>query len=204
MSQHINLDELTSNEFYKLLTALVITRPISWVITSHREGETNAAPSSFFTYLDKILQSLLKGLNTRRMEPQNILNEFVVNLVSSDMLENMVESAASYAIDESEPNILGLSLTSSKKVKPPRLIDAPLAIECERKMYLSLKSERSILLVRFVVVFVKYGLIDTTTLHVAWVNDCLTAPLCADRYAEIGRIRRYAIPWPKRAHQKKE
>ena len=116
-----------------------------------------------------------------RMEPQNILNEFVVNLVSSDMLENMVESAASYANDESEPNILGLSLTSSKKVKLPRLTDAPVAIECERKMYLSLKSERSILLVRFVVVFVKYGLIDTTTLHVAWVNDCLTAPLCADR-----------------------
>ena len=62
MSQHINLDELTSNEFYKLLTALVITRPISWVITSHRKGETNAAPSSFFNIFGQDPAIIIKGL----------------------------------------------------------------------------------------------------------------------------------------------
>ena len=50
----------------------------------------------------------------------------------------MVDTAAAYAPGESEPDILGLSLTPSKKVKPPRLTDSPVAIECERIMSLSL------------------------------------------------------------------
>ena len=48
MSYHIDLDELSANERYKLLTALVIPRPIAWVTTVSLEGTTNAAPYSFF------------------------------------------------------------------------------------------------------------------------------------------------------------
>ena len=62
MSQHINLDELNSNEFYKLLTALVIARPISWVITTHYEGETNAAPPSFFNIFGQDPAIIIKRL----------------------------------------------------------------------------------------------------------------------------------------------
>ena len=83
-------------------------------------------------------------------------------------------------------------------------MDAPVAIECERMMSLSLSSERSILLGRAVGVFAKNGLIDATTLNVDWSNDYPIARLFADRYAEIGRIRRYSIPKPRRAHQKKD
>ena len=48
MSHHIDLDELTASERYKLLTALVIPRPIAWVTTVSSEGINNAAPYSFF------------------------------------------------------------------------------------------------------------------------------------------------------------
>lgn len=211
MSQHIDLDELTASERYKLLTALVIPRPIAWVTTLDFEGRTNAAPYSFFNVFGQDPAIIILGLEhkadgTAKDTENNInkLNEFVVNLVSSDMLENMVETAASYAPEESEPNILGLSLTLSKKVKPPRLTEAPVAIECERLMSLSLSSERSILLGRAVGVFTKNGLIDASTLHVDWANDYPIARLFADRYAEIGRIRRYSIPRPKRARKKKD
>ena len=211
MLQHIDLDEITASERYKLLTALVIPRPIAWVTTSDLEGKTNAAPYSFFNVFGQDPALIILGLEHKADGTAkdtenniNILNEFVVNLVSSDMLENMVETAAVYAPEESEPDILGLSLTSSKKVKPPRLTDAPVAIECERMMSLSLSSERSILLGRAVGVFAKNGLIDATTLNVDWSNDYPIARLFADRYAELGRIRRYSIPKPKRIHKKKE
>ena len=211
MLQHIDLDEITASERYKLLTALVIPRPIAWVTTSDLEGKTNAAPYSFFNVFGQDPALIILGLEHKADGTAkdtenniNILNEFVVNLVSSDMLENMVETAAVYAPEESEPDILGLSLTSSKKVKPPRLTDAPVAIECERMMSLSLSSERSILLGRAVGVFAKNGLIDATTLNVDWSNDYPIARLFADRYAELGRIRRYSIPKPKRVHKKKE
>ena len=211
MSHHIDLDELSANERYKLLTALVIPRPIAWVTTADLEGKTNAAPYSFFNVFGQNPAVIILGLEKKADGTAkdtenniNLLNEFVVNLVSSNILRNMVDTAATYAPGESEPDLLGLSLTSSKKVKPPRLTDAPVAIECERIMSLSLSSERSILLGRAVGIFAKEGLIDSTTLQVDWANDYPVARLFADQYAEISRIRRYSIPKPKRAHQNKD
>ena len=210
MSHHIDLDELTASERYKLLTALVIPRPIAWVTTVSSEGINNAAPYSFFNVFGQDPAVIILGLEhkadgTAKDTENNInlLNEFVVNLVSSKVLGNMVDTAAAYAPGESEPDILGLSLTPSKKVKPPRLTDSPVAIECERIMSLSLSRERSILLGRAVSIFAKEGLIDSTTLQVDWANDYPIARLFADQYAEISRIRRYSIPKPKRAHHKK-
>ena len=211
MSHHIDLDELTASERYKLLTALVIPRPIAWVTTVSLEGINNAAPYSFFNVFGQDPAVIILGLEhkadgTAKDTENNInlLNEFVVNLVSSKVLGNMVDTAAAYAPGESEPDILGLSLTPSKKVKPPRLTDSPVAIECERIMSLSLSRERSILLGRAVGIFAKDGLIDSTTLQVDWANDYPIARLFADQYAEISRIRRFSIPKPKRAHHKKK
>lgn len=210
MSHHIDLDELTASERYKLLTALVIPRPIAWVTTVSSDGITNAAPYSFFNVFGQDPAIIILGLEhksdgTAKDTENNInlLNEFVVNLVSSKVLGNMVDTAAAYAPGESEPDILGLSLTPSKKVKPPRLTDSPVAIECERIMSLSLSRERSILLGRAVGIFAKDGLIDSTTLQVDWANDYPIARLFADQYAEISRIRRFSIPKPKRALHKK-
>ena len=124
------------------------------------EGTTNAAPYSSFNVFGQDPAIIILGLEhmadgTAKNTENNInmLNEFVVNLLSSDMLEDMVQTAAAYAPGESEPDILGLSLTSSKKVKPPRLTNAPVSIECERIMSLSLSKERSILLGRAMGVF---------------------------------------------------
>ena len=210
MSHHIDLDELTASERYKLLTALVIPRPIAWVTTVSLEGINNAAPYSFFNVFGQDPAVIILGLEhkadgTAKDTENNInlLNEFVVNLVSSKVLGNMVDTAAAYAPGESVPDILGLSLTPSKKVKPPRLTDSPVAIECERIMSLSLSRERSILLGRAVGIFAKDGLIDSTTLQVDWANDYPIARLFADQYAEISRIRRFSIPKPKRALHKK-
>ena len=203
MSNHIDLDKLTASERYKLLTALVIPRPIAWVTTVSSEGITNAAPYSFFNVFGQDPAIIILGLEhkadgTAKDTENNIntLNEFVVNLVSSDILEKMVQTAAAYAPGESEPDILGLSLTSSKKVKPPRLTNAPVSIECERMMSLSLSRERSILIGRAVGVFSKDGLINAETLHVDWENNYPIARLFADRYAEIGSIKRLSIPTP--------
>ena len=211
MSHHIDLDELTASERYKLLTALVIPRPIAWVTTVSSEGINNAAPYSFFNVFGQDPAVIILGLEhkadgTAKDTENNInlLNEFVVNLVSSKVLGNMVDTAAAYAPGESEPDILDLSLTPSKKVKPPRLTDSPVAIECERIMSLSLSRERSILLGRAVGIFAKEGLIDSATLQVDWANDYPIARLFADQYAEISRIRRLPIPKPKRAHHKKK
>ena len=88
MSLHIDLDEITASARYKLLTALVIPRPIAWVTTSDLEGKTNAAPYSFFNVFGQDPAIIILGLEHKADGTAkdtenniNILNEFVVNLV---------------------------------------------------------------------------------------------------------------------------
>ena len=50
MSHHIDLDELSANERYKLLTALVIPRPIAWVTTADLEGN-HFATNNLYTII---------------------------------------------------------------------------------------------------------------------------------------------------------
>ena len=93
MSHHIDLDELTASERYKLLTALVIPRPLLGLLREFR-GITNAAPYSFFNVFGQDPAIVILGLEHKADGAAkdtenniNMLNEFVVNLVSSDILE---------------------------------------------------------------------------------------------------------------------
>ena len=110
MALHLDLDELSPRERYKLLTALVIPRPIAWVTTINLEGSVNAAPYSFFNIFGQDPAVVILGLehkaNGTAKDTENNINtnlEFVVNLVTSDMLEDMVNTAAAYTPNESEP-----------------------------------------------------------------------------------------------------
>ena len=211
MALHLDLDELSPRERYKLLTALVIPRPIAWVTTINLEGSVNAAPYSFFNIFGQDPAVVILGLehkaNGTAKDTENNINtnlEFVVNLVTSDMLEDMVNTAAAYRPNESEPEILDLSVSASKKVSPPRLTNAPVAIECERMMALTLSKERSIMLGRAVGIFTKNGLVDAATLNVDWAGDYPIARLFGDQYAQFDKISRYSIPEPKRHNQKED
>jgi len=211
MTLHLDLDELSARERYKLLTALIIPRPIAWVTTIGSEGQVNAAPYSFFNVFGQDPAVVILGLehktNGTAKDTENNINanlEFVVNLVTSDMLEDMVQTAAPYEPNESEPEILGLSLTASKKVKTPRLTNAPVSIECERMMALNLSKERSIMLGRAVGIFTKTGLVDAATLNVEWANNYPIARLYGDRYAQLDKISKYTIPEPKRQYQRED
>ncbi len=205
MAHHLDLDALAPRDRYKLLTAVVIPRPVAWVTTVDREGRVNAAPYSFFNVFGQDPAVIVLGLEHRedgsaKDTERNIdaTGEFVVNIATPDLLGPMVASAAAYAPGESEPEALGLALAPSVRVAPPRLADAPVAIECLRMMALSLSSERCILLGRAVGLTTRAGLVDPGTLRVDWGGEYPVARLFADRYARLEEIGRHAIPQPPR------
>lgn len=203
MTDHLDLDAISAQDRYKLLSALVVPRPVAWVTTVSTRGVVNAAPYSFFNVFGQDPAVIILGLQhkpdgTRKDTTRNIdeTGEFVVNLATPAMLSDMVATAASYGPDESETQALGLRLAPSGKVKPPRLADAPVAIECERMMALSLSAERSILLGRAIGLATRDGLVDTKTMYVDWAGDYPVARLFADRYARLEDIERHSIPEP--------
>lgn len=117
---------------YRLLTAVVVPRPIAWVSTLSAEGVVNLAPHSFYTVAcarPPIVQFSSVG---RKDTLRNVeaTGEFVVNLAAAPLLEQVNNSAARFPADRSEVEELGIAVEPSRHVRPPRVAESPVAIEC--------------------------------------------------------------------------
>ena len=117
---------------YRLLTAVVVPRPIAWVTTLSDEGVVNLAPHSFYTVAcanPPIVQfTSVGGKDTLRNV--RATGEFVVSLAHGPLLEAVNNTYAAFAFDESEPAHLGITMEPSSSVKPPRVADSPVSLEC--------------------------------------------------------------------------
>lgn len=201
MTLSLDLDAMEPALRYKLLTALVIPRPVAWVTTSGPTGVVNAAPFSFFNVFGQDPALIILGLEHRKDgsikdTTANIrrTGEFVVNIVTPDLTPAMVDTAAAYDSSVSEPEALGLALAPSVQVAPPRLADVPVAIECRCLTTMTFSQERDIVVGQAVGLAAKDGLINTETWRVEWNGDYPVARLFADRYARLEEITPRSIP----------
>jgi flavin reductase (DIM6/NTAB) family NADH-FMN oxidoreductase RutF len=126
--------------------ALVAPRPIGWISSLTPAGVVNLAPFSFFQAVADRPDVLM--FSTEVEEPgtsgggQNdgewkdshenatMGGEFVCNLVSWDMREAMNTTSLRLPPDQSEAAYAGLQLAPSRRVRPPRVVRAPAALEC--------------------------------------------------------------------------
>ncbi|WP_295618943.1 flavin reductase family protein [Chamaesiphon sp. GL140_3_metabinner_50] len=122
---------------YKLLTNLVVPRPIAWVTTQNSQGVVNLAPYSFFNAVGSDPLYLIISIGNKddgsiKDTGANIIasGEFVVNLVTEDLLTAMNLSAANFPTDESELAAVGLHEATSKQVSVPRVAEAQASLEC--------------------------------------------------------------------------
>lgn len=201
MTLSLDLDAMAPALRYKLLTAVVIPRPVAWVTTVGVDGTVNAAPYSFFNLFGKDPALVILGLEHHadgrlKDTTANIrrTGEFVINIATPDMTAAMVDTAAAYAPNISEPEALGLALAPSQYVAPPRLADVPVAIECRQLSTLTFSPERDIVIGQAVGLAARDGLIDTETWRVEWEGNYPVARLFADRYASLTEIAPHAIP----------
>ena len=117
---------------YRLMTAVVVPRPIAWVTTLSAEGTVNLAPHSFYTVASAeppVVQFTSVGdKDTLRNAVDT--GEFVVNLAHGPMIEAVNNTSAAFAGDRSEPAELGIEMAPSVAVAPPRVAGSPVSIEC--------------------------------------------------------------------------
>lgn len=165
---------------YRLLTNLVVPRPIAWVTSLSQDGVINLAPFSFFNAVgaNPLYVIISIGLNEAG-EPKgtakNILSggDFVVNLVTEELFGAMNLSAADFPPDQSELAAAKLHAAPSVKVKPPRVAEAQASLEC--KLHSSQPLGANTLVIGEVVMF-----------HVA---DHLVGPrLHINNFVPIGRL----------------
>jgi flavin reductase (DIM6/NTAB) family NADH-FMN oxidoreductase RutF len=122
---------------YKLLTNLVVPRPIAWVTSQNPGGVINLAPFSFFNAIGSDPLMVVIGVGPGidgglKDTARNIAEskEFVVHLVTEELIGAMNISAADFPSDESELLAAGLTPVASSKVKVPRIAEAKVALEC--------------------------------------------------------------------------
>lgn len=128
---------------YKLLIGSIIPRPIAFVSTISPAGDLNIAPFSFFCGVGSNPMTLLfcpankpdgsekDTLKNAKPQPDGGLGEFVVNLASEPYATKVAAAAEPLAYGQSEFDLTSLTPTPSKKVRPPRLAESPIAFECK-------------------------------------------------------------------------
>lgn len=121
--------------------AIVGPRPIGWISSQDREGRLNLAPYSFFNafnYVPPIIGFCSVG---RKDSLNNIeqTGEFVWNLATRSLAEQMNQSCAPVAAEVSEFELSGLTATPSSLVKVPRVGETPVAFECKVSQIVQLK-----------------------------------------------------------------
>ncbi|WP_333599915.1 flavin reductase family protein [Flavobacterium sp.] len=130
-------NELEHTAVYKLLTGSVIPRPIGWISSISESGINNLAPFSYFNAVGDdpphVMFSTGRGNNTNKDTLNNVLatKQFVVNMVTEELAEQMNMTAQSVPSEIDEFELAGVTPTASLKVKPMRVKESPIAFECE-------------------------------------------------------------------------
>ena len=122
---------------YKLLTGTIIPRPIGWISTIDQQGINNLAPFSYFNMVSSdppcVVFSTRRDNNKFKDTLNNVLanGEFVVNLVTFEVVEQMNATSEAFEADVDEFSVTNLTPLDSVFVKPKRVKESPIHLECE-------------------------------------------------------------------------
>ena len=179
-----DMADLGVRDRYKLIAGLIVPRPIALVSTVSPDGRANAAPYSFFNAFAEEPPIVILGLGRQasgsaKDTTNNIrdVGEFVVNLVDERIAEAMNVTSIDFPPEISEIDVAGFTLEPSVKVKPGRIVEAPVSLECRRYVTLQPGPERYIALGEVLMIHVRDGIVDPVKLRVD-----------RDVYHPIGRL----------------
>lgn len=138
---------LPSRDAYRLMTSLLVPRPIAWVGTRSPTGVDNLAPFSYFMGVSarpmlmafsvaragkgKVKDTALNVLSTRAL---------TISVVSEDLLDPMHQSSSRFPPEVSEFAEVGLTPVPGDVVAAPRPAEAPVSLECTLHTAMDLES----------------------------------------------------------------
>lgn len=135
---HLEPTPANAVDAYHLLVGVVTPRPIAWVTTVSPAGVINLAPFSFFNVFGAnppvvVFSPTNKRDGTKKDTLNNVIasGEFVVNVSVANLAEQVNLTSRELPPDQSEIELAGLHTTASVRVKPPRVTEAPAALECK-------------------------------------------------------------------------
>ncbi len=134
----LNPNTLSHQSLYKILTGAILPRPIGWISTLSADGVPNLAPFSFFNVVCSAPPTVLFCASIRNSDGgkkdtfHNVkaTGEFVVNIVTEELLEAMNLTSIEAPPEFNEMEFAKLTPAPSLTVKPPRVKESPIHFEC--------------------------------------------------------------------------
>ena len=198
--------EMADRDAYRLLLSIVVPRPIAWVSTLAEDGTRNLAPFSFFTAVSGRPPVLMFSVSARSArlgggEKDTLRNvratgEAVVHLVPETLAEAMNRTSGEWPPDVDEFVQAGLTPVPCIDVRPPRVAEAPIALETKLHQLVPVTdSGNTLVLVRIVRFHVRRDLLRENGL----VDAALLAPITrmgGPEYAHLGTVFSLERPAP--------
>jgi flavin reductase (DIM6/NTAB) family NADH-FMN oxidoreductase RutF len=133
----IDVEATNVVEVYRTLIDVVTPRPIAWVTSIDAQGVVNLAPFSFYNAFGGnppvvVFSPTLRRDGTRKDTLRNVeaTGEFVLNAAVEDLADQVNLSSKDLPSGESEVELTGLTLRPSTQVRPPRVAESPVHMEC--------------------------------------------------------------------------
>jgi flavin reductase (DIM6/NTAB) family NADH-FMN oxidoreductase RutF len=134
----IKTDQLEWRDAYKLLQGSVLPRPIAFVSSQDENGNANLAPFSFFTVISanpmmvcfSPMRRGTDGVKKDTLKNIESTNEFVINIVSEEFVQQMNDCATEFPSEVDEFDASGLTKVDSVAVKPSRVKESKVHLEC--------------------------------------------------------------------------
>ncbi|SDX22280.1 flavin reductase family protein [Aequorivita viscosa] len=141
--------DLSTAKLHGYLLGAVSPRPVAFASTIDKKGNVNLSPFSFFNVFSAkppilVFSPARRGRdNTTKHSYENVLEvpEVVINIVSFDMVQQTSLASTEYAKGINEFKKAGFTELSSDIVKPPRVAEAPVQLECKVNDVISLGKE---------------------------------------------------------------
>jgi flavin reductase (DIM6/NTAB) family NADH-FMN oxidoreductase RutF len=190
-------EEMEQSAVYKLLTGAIIPRPIGWISTIDENGINNLAPFSFFNAISDdpphVMFAISKASFITKDTLKNVLEnqQFVVNMVTENVVEQMNTSAQAVASDIDEFQLAGVTPLPSVKIKPMRVKESPITFECEMVHHYFLENHKQggacIVIGRIVMMHIdKSVLLDNYKINMETYKP--VARLAGSNYSKIGEM----------------
>jgi len=138
MIKTIDPKAVSQQELHSVILTAVAPRPICFASTVDREGQVNLSPFSFFNIFSTdppimIFSPSRSGRdNSLKHTHENVLQvpEVVINIVNHPMVEQMSLASTGYGKGVNEFEKAGFTPVPSERVRPPRVAESPVSIEC--------------------------------------------------------------------------
>lgn len=139
----------TVRELYLNLSSAIAPRPICFASTVDKNGNVNLSPFSFFNVFGSnpptVIFSSARRVrdNTNKHTFHNVqeVGEVVINIVNYPIVEQMSLASTEYDKGVNEFVKSGLGQLPSVKVKPPRVLESPVSLECVVKQVIETGEE---------------------------------------------------------------